>query len=175
MKLYCLPCWCINCNCEKIIYPKVPYVKALGFDPGYLFQSLCSSLCATLSQCPSPSYLPGQYMCPYPILHLRKKSMMVQTATRDRIKSVTLILSLSLPIHKSLSPTTHDIAWTFGFSPFILPLVLEFILPESPVWITATTLGIFPTQWTPRSHVCFQSSPSSLPYHSCLEDIWSSD
>lgn len=73
MKLYCLPCWCINCNCEKIIYLKVPYVKALGFDAGYLFQSLCSSLCATLSQCPSPSYLPGQYMCPYSILHLRKK------------------------------------------------------------------------------------------------------
>lgn len=89
-------------------------MKALGFNPGCLFQSLCSSLCATLPQRPSPSHLPGPYTCPYSILHLRKKAWWYKQPL-ETIKSDTLILSLSLPIHQPLSPTTHDISWNFWF------------------------------------------------------------
>lgn len=119
-----------------------------------LFQSLCSSFCATLPQCPSLSHLVSTWVTT--LFSISEKSTLVQTAARDRTVSVPLISSF--PFH-SLSTKSCNLMIphkTWGSYSYCL------------------CLSIFLTQWAPSSCL-YQSSPSPLPYHSFLEDTQSSD
>lgn len=124
--------------------------------PKSAFFTLCST--ASMSKPGSSS----RHNCPYSIFHLRKKSMMFQTAARERTVSATLISPSPFhPVHQPFSPVTHDSSWNFW---------LHSIHSTTGSACLDFWYGLWQPPWAPFQHsglpvAMFVPNPHQVPFH----------